>query len=67
MITVSEQRRFLRSYRDTGRRIRCGQELTLQDRELIHMSLTMVYTLFSTELGTQNEAPEALDSRQLPG
>ena len=67
MITIAEQRKFLRSYRDTDRRIRCGQELTLKDRELIHTALTMVYTLFSTEFRMQDEALQARDSVQLPG
>ena len=60
VITIADQHRFLRAYRDTDRRIRCGQELTLRDRELIHMALTMVYTVLSADIAAPLEEQRRL-------
>ena len=56
-MTVKNQRRFLRRYKDMDARIRRGQAPTLEDRELIHKALVIMRAVLSADFSTPDEAP----------
>ena len=63
MLSLCEQREFLRNCCNADRRIRLGQAPTLQDRTLIHQALAMVYAMLSADTTMQGEIPDVATSK----
>lgn len=57
-MTVKDQRRFLRRYKDMDARIRRGQAPTLEDREMIHTALVIMRAVLSANFSVSDEAPQ---------
>ena len=56
MMTVKEQRAFLCNLPGADTRIRRGQAPTLQDREMIHKALVMVYAMLIVDFNEKEES-----------